>query len=101
MGQPDFAEQHPSWLAEDGEHLRMTLVGADDGRMCGHRSVVVVAQKTQWRFNKLPRQVAMIHHDSDPSVNLSKPLQKTRIRKREMHHGFFSYGFCSSANRVR
>jgi hypothetical protein len=40
---------------------------------------VVAAQKIKWRFNKMPRQCAMIHHDSDPSVNLSKPLQKTRL----------------------
>lgn len=64
--------------------------GDDVGVVC-----VVVAQKTQWRLNKLSRQVAMIHHDSDASVNLSKPLQKTRIRKREMRHGFHSYAFRS------
>jgi hypothetical protein len=66
-GRRHSAEHHPSRLAEDGEHLRMTL-------LC-----VVAAQKIKWRFNKLPRQCAMIHHDSDPSVNLSKPLQKTRL----------------------
>jgi hypothetical protein len=49
--------------------------------MCGDRSIVVAAQMTQNRFNKLLRQYAMIQHDSDPPVNLSKPLKKQDSNK--------------------
>ena len=66
-GQPDFAEQHPSRRGE-APLLRMTL-----GR-------VVAAQKTKCRFNKPPRQCAMIlmtvvRHQTCPI------RKKTRIKK--------------------
>jgi hypothetical protein len=59
-------------------------------KVCG-----VVAQKTQSRFNKLPRQYAMIVTTVIRQSTCPNRFKKNKNPKREMRHGFRSYAFCS------